>query len=113
MWAFSAIFACSFYDNIGIFSLDPLVGCLGFMNSETWMFAYLVLGFFSSVCFSMGTILSTLFFSPLVVANVFLLEPVVAQIIGFVLGLDKMPGILTFFGISLAMIGVLFFYKGS
>lgn len=123
---FTLLFAISFYmffsscliaaaqDNrVNIFSNDPVWGCLGFMNSQTWLFCYLVFGLFTSVFFSVGTIMSTLFFSPLVVACAFLLEPFVAQLVGCALGLDNVPGFLTWLGAALAMVGLVFFFLGS
>ena len=54
-----------------------------------------------------------MFVSPLVVGNALLLEPFLAQIWGFLLGLDHIPGVLTWVGTSIAALGLYFFSKGA
>ena len=54
-----------------------------------------------------------MFVSPLIIGNALLLEPCLAQIWGYFLGLDHIPGVLTWVGTSLAAIGLYFFSKGG
>jgi hypothetical protein len=83
------------------------------MNRDTWFYAYFVFGIVCSFFYTSCSILSLYFFNPLFVSNAFLLEPFVAQALGFAAGLDQMPGILTLVGTVLAISGLVFFYKGS
>jgi hypothetical protein len=68
---------------------------------------------FASLFGSAGYVLSLLFFSPLVTSNSFLVEPFIAQVLGFLLGLDALPGIMTVLGTFCAIAGIIFIEKGS
>lgn len=70
-------------------------------------------GIFCSFFGSAGYVLTLLFFSPLVTSNAYLIEPFIAQTLGYFLGLDKMPGILTLVGTLSALAGIVFIAKGD
>ena len=57
--------------------------------------------------------MSCKFFSPLVIGTAVLFEPIGSQIIGCVLGLDKIPGFLTFLGTFVTLGGLFFVSKGG
>jgi hypothetical protein len=57
--------------------------------------------------------LCLLFFSPLVTSNAYLLEPFFAQLLGYMLGLDKLPGLMTAVGTVFAIAGIMNIDKGS
>ena len=102
----NALIAKAFDSEIKVFSLDPVIGCLGFFDKSCALVAFIPYGFLSSICGSAGYVLSLMFYSPVVVANAFLLEPICAQILGYFLKIDKMPGYMTFMGIVIALMGV-------
>ena len=53
-------------------------GCLGFFDPDIALIAFIPFGLLCSVMGSAGYTISLLFFSPLVVSNAFLIEPVIA-----------------------------------
>lgn len=52
-------------------------------------------------------------FSPIVIGTAVLFEPIGAQIVGCVIGIDKLPGIITFIGTFVTTIGLYLITKGS
>lgn len=98
---------------IQIFSVDMEFGCLGFLNFNNPLLPILSYALFASFFGSAGYVLCLLFFSPLIVSNAFLLEPFVAQTLGYIFGLDNLPGLLTILGTLAAVGGILFIDKGS
>jgi hypothetical protein len=56
---------------------------------------------------SAGYTLSLLFFSPLVTCNAYLVEPLIAQFLGYLVGLDKLPGLMTVVGTVFAIFGIM------
>ena len=87
-------------------SMNPKAGLFGFLNPECAFVAFVPYGIFCSIFGNAGYIVCLLFFSPLVVSSSFLLEPLVAQILGSVLGIDKTPGPLTIFGTLIIIFGI-------
>lgn len=99
---------------IELLSFDVETGCLGFLNlaQNAWLplFCYAL---FASFFGSAGYVLCLLFYSPLVTSNAYLLEPFFAQMLGFGLGLDQLPGICTALGTLAAVGGIAFIDSGS
>lgn len=56
---------------------------------------------------SAGYVLCLLFYSPMVVTNAYLLEPIVAQLLGYYLGIDKLPGYMTVVGTIITLLGII------
>ena len=73
---------------IEIFSFDMETGCMGFFDPRIAFIAFVPFGIFCSIMGSAGYVISLLFYSPLVVSNCYLVEPFIAQILGYVLGID-------------------------
>jgi hypothetical protein len=65
---------------------------------------YWILG---SVLGSAGYTISLLFYSPVVTCNAYLIEPLIAQTFGYIVGLDGLPGILTAIGTVFAIYGIM------
>ena len=57
--------------------------------------------------------LALLFFDPIVVSNSLLFEPFIAQMLGFAVGIDEMPGALTWLGTCSCTGGLVCFYYAS
>jgi hypothetical protein len=86
---------------------------LGFLNPYQPLlplFAYWILASFFG---NAGYTLSLLFYSPLVVSNASLVEPLLAETLGFLLGLDALPGFLTLIGTVFAIYGIVQIERGS
>lgn len=95
-------------------SFNPQTGCFGFLNVFEQPFLPLLVNFFfSSILASSGYVVCLVFHSPLIVANAQLLEPPGAQVLGFVWGLDKLPGPLTYSGAVFALLGISLIDTGS
>ena len=60
-----------------------------------------------------GYIISLNFFSPLVTSNAYLLEPFFAQILGYMIGLDKLPGVISLLGTGCALVGIMYIDRGA
>jgi len=98
---------------IEIFSVSPTLGCFGFMNPNqplAQLFLYWLLGSFFG---SAGYTISLLFYSPLVTCNAYLIEPFIAQTLGYVLGLDALPGFMTAVGTIFAIFGIMYIDRGA
>lgn len=65
----------------------------------------------SSIFGSAGYVACLKFFSPVVVANAYLIEPIVAESLGYIMGIDQFPGILTILGSTIMLIGVILIDK--
>jgi hypothetical protein len=68
---------------------------------------------FCSFFGSAGYILVLLFYSALVTSNAYLIEPFFAQVLGYMLGLDLMPGMMTLVGTVFAVFGIMYIDKGA
>lgn len=93
---------------VKIFSFDVHRGCLGFLNPEIALFTIFPYGILTALFGSAGYVLCLLFYSPMVAANAYLLEPFIAQALGYFLGLDALPGLLTLVGTIFAVSGIVF-----
>lgn len=101
-------------EEIKVLSVDVNYGCFGFLNFVDQAFLPLFLyAVFASFFGSAGYTLTLLFFSPLVSSSAYLVEPLVAQSLGYAVGLDRMPGVLTLLGAILAIVGIFFIDRGS
>ena len=78
------------------------------------MFVALVpYGILASFFGSAGYVFCLLFYSPVVTSNSYLIEPFIAQALGFMFGLDKIPGLMTLLGTLLAIAGIGYLQKGN
>lgn len=105
MFLIQSFLACQLH-GMTFFSLDKYSGCFGFLNPDGMVYNVLVYGILAGVIGSAGYSLSLMFFSPLVVSNCFLIEPVVAQFNGYMLSIDQMPGLMTVLGGIVTLAGV-------
>ena len=100
-------------DGIEIFSMDKDTGYLGFFDPKIMFIAFIPFGIFSSVMGSAGYVMCLLFYSPLVVSNAYLIEPLIAQMMSYSLGIDNCPGPLTFVGGIFVVIGIMLIDKAN
>lgn len=100
-------------DKIEIFSLDVENGCLGFLNPQVMFVALVPYGILAAFFGSAGYVLCLLFYSPVVTSNSYLIEPFIAQALGFMFGVDKIPGFMTLLGTLFAIAGIWYLQKGN
>ena len=112
-WMNALIGKYIFDHRVVIFSRDVTFGCFGFLTKECWFIAFVPYGLLASICGNAGYIFAMLFFSPEVVANTLLLEPFIAQVLGYFYGIDYFPGALTIIGTCLAVLGIFFLQQGN
>ena len=105
----SMIFA---FDPSVEFTMDPAHGVFGWMVPKE-LYLTLGLGLFSGFFGTAGIIISLYFVSPFLMSNIMLLEPISAQILGCVMGLDKVPGVVSFLGGAVAILGIFIIGLGS
>lgn len=105
------------YGAPGGFTLDcdPKTGVFGFLGggSQLALYVIFVYGFFTGACNMGAYSMSCKYFSPLVIGTAVLFEPIGSQVIGCILGLDKIPGLLTFLGTGVTLVGLFFVAKGG
>ena len=88
-------------------------GCLGFFDRRIALFAFIPFGIFCAIMGSAGYVACLKFYTPLVVSNAYLVEPFLAQLLGYYLGFDKCPGVLTVFGSVMTVVGIIFIERAS
>jgi len=103
---FSQISLSLFYFTIGsvVFEGSGLnlsdEGLLGAFSSKNFLFCMFWSGIWAGFFGFCGYMISARHYSPLVIMNLLLVEPLVSQIFGVALKIDKMPGPLTFMGVG-------------
>uniref|UniRef100_K3WAE1 Uncharacterized protein n=1 Tax=Globisporangium ultimum (strain ATCC 200006 / CBS 805.95 / DAOM BR144) TaxID=431595 RepID=K3WAE1_GLOUD len=95
---------------IAVFSTHPTHGFFGWVH-HLGIEAYVVL--VGSFAGTMGFINSLQYFDPLVVSVTMLTEPIVATVISIAIGVDGLPGLLTFLGGFTMLVGCLFVMLAS
>jgi hypothetical protein len=98
---------------VEIFSFDPYYGCFGFLHKDHLFINLFLNGFLASLCGSAGYIVSLLFFTPVVTTNAFLVEPFLAQMLGYLTGLDNLPGAMTLIGAVVTVTSIFMIDKGG
>jgi hypothetical protein len=86
---------------------------LGFLNPNQPLTPLIFYAILASFFGSAGYTLCLLFYSPLVTCNAYLVEPLLAQALGYICGLDKLPGFMTAIGTVFAIYGIMYIDKGS
>lgn len=76
----------------------PKYGLFGWFNSRLAFWTIFMNGFIATLLGTFGPILCLQFFSSIQCMNVFLLEPLIAQVLGFIFGIDSFPSVFTIAG---------------
>ena len=103
----SILLSIAYKDDYIFLSTDKYYGGFGFLNGDTLFAALVCYGASSGFWGSTGYILSLLFFSPVIVSAAFLFEPFFGQLFGYWMDIDHFPGVLTWVGTLLVLVGVL------
>jgi hypothetical protein len=109
---FIVIMGCMLFENF-TFGFDRHTGVFGFLKADLWLYVVISYGFFTGACNQGSFAMSCRYFSPLVIGTAVLLEPIGSQIIGCLMGLDKVPGAMTFLGTLGTLVGLYFVTKGG
>ena len=95
-----------FYDVPKFWSNDPTHGILGYLASPSQFFyIFVVFGFLCGYLPNYGYYFASKLFSEDSIGNMGLMEPVVAQILGCLMGLDNIPAISTQIGFAVIISG--------
>ena len=95
------------------FSTDAEWGGFGFCHKDQLMISFVYYGLSAGFFGNAGYTICLLFFSPVIVSGCFLFEPFIGQLIGYGIGLDLFPGMRTWVGTSIAVIGVILLQKSD
>ena len=90
------------------FDLHPYTGLFGWLNlSSTRLPLELYIVFICNSLGQMGYVGVMKYFDPIVVSVVMLLEPIVASVLGVLIGVSPWPGLYTFIGGAAVLLGTL------
>ncbi|TNV80073.1 hypothetical protein FGO68_gene16966 [Halteria grandinella] len=109
------ILGISFYGDVFTLDANPKTGVFGYLGGGPQLGVYVILvyGLFTGACNMGAYSMSCKYFSPLVIGTAVLFEPIGSQIIGCLLGLDRIPGFLTWLGTALTLGGLYFVGRGG
>lgn len=96
-----------------IFSADPHQGMFGWTSPEFLPLSLFLVAPIGGVLGTGSYVFLLDYFTPLAVANLFLMEPVFAQGLGIMLGQDNFPGMMTYLGATGIVVGLAFSIKGE
>lgn len=106
-----AVNAVLFSGDYVFFSTDVVWGGFGLVGEEPLALAcYALSAGFLGNC---GYVIALLFFSPVIVSASFLFEPFIGQMIGYWLAIDHFPGLLTWIGTTVVVLGILGIQKAD
>jgi drug/metabolite transporter (DMT)-like permease len=70
-------------------------------------------GFFTGAAQYASYAVAQQYFTPLVIASSYLVEPIIAQTLGCIFAIDQIPGILTWVGATITLGGIFIITKGG
>ncbi|CDW88380.1 drug metabolite transporter superfamily [Stylonychia lemnae] len=100
------------FDNF-TFDMNMNTGIFGFCNSEYFLYTFFILGFFTGAVAQFTEYQSLKYFSPLIVINFLLFEPIISQFQSCWLGIDQAPGEMTYIGGLFTLLGIFFVSYGG
>jgi drug/metabolite transporter (DMT)-like permease len=107
------IFVRSDHSISEIFSLNTEHGVFGCFSYDKLYISFLLVGPISGLIGNGGYVLINKYFEPHISAIFFLLQPAVSQFLGLMLGLDKMPGMMTWIGFFFTVVSIYIVTMGS
>lgn len=114
MFILSSISAVSFHPGkVGIISVDPTWGCLGFLDSQSFMQLLVVQGFLSGLWGGYGQNFCFFFHAPVVTQSSLLTSPFFSALIAKAFKIDKSLDFLSFLGAVLTQAGTLNILRGD
>jgi drug/metabolite transporter (DMT)-like permease len=88
------------------FSMHPKYGFLGWFSNDQLKISVFLIAPFWGVCGNALDVFSLKYFDSHIIGNSHLLEPFIGQMIGYLIGQEKLPGILTYVGAIIIMWGI-------
>jgi drug/metabolite transporter (DMT)-like permease len=100
-------------DTSEFFSQNPEIGMFGWASPQFLLISLTLVGPIAGVCGAGSYIVMLNYFPSHVVASIFLLEPLIGQILSVFLGQDNMPGLITYIGVIGILLGLGFTIVGE
>lgn len=95
------------------FDLDRRHGLFGWLSGDETFTTVFVLGFLCTIVSNAGYFFAMVYLSPSVCFQFMMLEPLLAMVFGFLLGLDKKPNTPTVLGLLAMLVANVLVIKGS
>jgi hypothetical protein len=92
---------------------DPEHGTFGYFTSEHSFYVIFGVGFVGGALYYCSVAMTLKYFSALVLCTSLLFQPFIAQAIGCLMGIDRLPGICTYVGTLITLVGFFFVSKGG
>jgi drug/metabolite transporter (DMT)-like permease len=86
--------------------MNPQNGLFGWFDPLHFLYIFFVMGLICRVGTQISYTYALYSFSPVIVTNAMLSEPLISQILAISMGLDNMPGIFTFVGMFITCCGI-------
>ena len=99
------ILSVIFEEGVGFTGLNNN-SLVGFLQPSQLYITFFWYAIFSGFLANMGYVICMKFFSPFVVMNCLLLEPIVSQIFGIILEIDNAPGVMTWVAVVLISVAI-------
>lgn len=94
------------YEDFEYFSFDVKMGGFGFLNPDEFVAGFVGFGLASGFLTQSGSVLCLKLVPPVIITACFLVEIFIGQFLGYLLNIDKMPGMLTWLGTIVVLLGV-------
>eukprot|EP00347_Sterkiella_histriomuscorum_P020063 403339242 len=95
------------------FDLNRETGVFGFFDRQYFLYTSIVVGLFCGTVSLYCAALSLKYYSAIVLLIAFLFEPLISQMISYLMKIDKAPGLLTYIGGVFTLVGILFVIFGG
>ena len=93
-------------DNYSLFSMDKKLSTMGMFHPDEFVTVFFIFGPSAGFLGNMGYLCALKFHSTIVVSGSFLFEPLVSQLFGYFLDIDKFPGWMTWVGAFCVFLGI-------
>eukprot|EP00347_Sterkiella_histriomuscorum_P015670 403356142 len=88
------------------FDMNVETGVFGFCDKKYALYTFIVLGFFTGAISQVAESQSLKYYSPLIVINFQLFEPMISQLLSCWMGIDHAPGYMTYMGGVITVMGI-------
>jgi hypothetical protein len=113
LWFFLIIIIFSDVKLSVLFSTHPKYGIFGWLSDEQWKISIFLIAPIWGFMACALDVLSLRYFESHIIGNSHMLEPFIGQLIGCLIGQEKMPGILTYVGAFTIVWGIYKITEGS
>ena len=78
-------------------------GIFGHLRSDHFFYILFYMGFVAGLCGTIGVIFALKFFPSILIMNLCLTRPLISQTMGIYLGIDELPGLMTYLGCGMVI----------